>query len=145
MEKQQKLKAIEDRIRKDLPYLMELTKGCVIDSDFNGLGEVTEKEGNSVRYNDLELLLPRRDFLKHIKIVGHPIRLNDVLMWMIDKGGYINQTTDSDSIMLRMELEDDKNTSSYWEDNSIYSYWNLEKSLLEDQSEEFINFLYELL
>ena len=144
MNKEEKLKSIEDRIRKDLPYLMELREGCYIKQKtlrfdtYKILGKLDTRKNAFLaicidvgRYHPLD-----ESDLSHFKIIGHPISLNDVLIWL-----KLNNNLSINTIVVAF-----KSISIIYSNDSLMStnlVWNLEKSLLRDQSDELINFLYE--
>lgn len=139
----EKLAEVTAQIRKEVPRTMELKEGCllynksnkdrfkIIDIDAN-FDEYTclknKKYITSISFKDINLYT----------IIGHEIMLNDVLEWLskidkpyracfIDELGFISRL----NFDMTMEVNGVK--------------WNLQSSYLNiDQSEEMINFLYNL-
>jgi hypothetical protein len=142
MTNEQKIDALSNEIRKALPYLMELSEGCLIeDINTNEIHKVNSfhiQVGNVIRLHTTDLsntfgggssfnYIP-----KHHKILGHEPILNDVLVWFSIKKA---------SIMLISIF------GTFYNHNLEYSSieWNLEKPYLKDQSVELVNFLYSLI
>ncbi len=147
--KAEKLKAVTDDIRVKLPRLMKLEKGCLIGyNNSAGICEVITTYIGDNRllvswYGETESEMLSRRKLNAEKslfhIIGKEIQLNDVLEW-------------------HSQI---KNSNSHFQVNNgvgvFYSYpqsetegertieVDLSKPYLKDQSEELINFLYELL
>ena len=143
MTREQKIEALSNEIRKDLPYLMELSEGCLIeDVNTNETHKVNSfhvQVGNVIRLHTTDLSntfgggSSFNYILNHHKIIGHEPMLNDVLVWMKlikQKRAYLI------SFFGRFY---DRNI------DEIDICWNLEKPYLKDQSEELINFLYSLI
>lgn len=163
--KEIKLKEIEARIRKDLPYLMELSKGCKflkpeefgfkyeyeILNVFGGTPIADTGDFDDVKcdiisdYNGIELGWYIED-IENYEIIGHPIRINNVLRWLKLYESKVNSENEypEDPYILEFRYNIHHDLEIF-NDGGLLSSINLEKSLLEDQSEDFINFLYELL
>jgi len=138
---EQKIEALSNEIRKALPYLLELSGGCLIeDVNTNETHKVNSfhiQVGNVIRLHTTDLsnnfgggcsfnYIP-----KHHKIIGHEPKLNDVLAWLdnLNICYYVSETGHIYDGFITLSL----------------SKWNLEKSYLKDQSIELINFLCSLI
>lgn len=135
---------LEAKIRKDLPRLLEPTVGCKLTLLYqDGKGEDTTIIENNDSW--CKLLFSNRvdfydkDIVDKSIIIGHDIILSDVLEWLsktpknfrkvlIDDDGFIYKFTMGGVIEL---IENFK--------------WDLSKIYLKDQSEELIDFLYNLI
>ena len=147
MTREQKIEALSNEIRKSLPYLMELSEGCVvkyIDDNtmykINGLSFHTT--GKATLYcTDLSTKTKQSCVFpyntKYYKIIGHEPMLNDVLAWLAPSHFGI-QLIDIYGMFCDRYLH-------YIRYNSLKVRWNLEKPYLKDQSEQLINFLYSLI
>lgn len=145
-----KIALIREKIIAANPEIMELKTGCRVkqilyrkkpikdsnpivlvheDSHYSVEGDFLIEEVNSGEFSDYETPM------KYFKILGRPIRLADVLLAMGRKADRINVGGDGAFNCLNQLLGN-------W---SKRAFWNLRKDNLEDQSEECINFLYELL
>lgn len=143
MTTQEKLQIITQQIRKDIPRLMELSKGCIIKS--NDVGTEYKIVGtlgklcfifNGVRVDDIHI----SNILKHFKIIGHEPMLNDVLEWF-EKMRQLPEDTFFQDLFFQT------NNGKYLEiygDGGLIEKWDLSRPYLKDQSEELINFLYNL-
>ena len=142
MIQEQKIEALSNEIRKALPYLMELSEGCLIeDINTNEIHKVNSfhiQVGNIIRLHTTDLsntfgggssfnYIP-----KHHKIIGHEPMLNDVLAWLsnIDTSMYFLNIY---GIFFNRHI------------SNMRIVWYFEKSHLKDQSEQLINFLYSLI
>ena len=136
---QDKLKLIREKVIEANPEIVELKFGCEVEYEkkpfrmiYFGVVTTIHKSSICVLHNRLipDFIVKERDIRK---IIGRPITLADVLL-AIKTGIYIR------------------------EDGSIYSdegvpldlhytgvSWNLKDNNLNNQSEECIDFLYELL
>lgn len=148
MTKEQKIEALSNEIRMALPYLMELSEGCLIeDVNTNEMHKVNSfhiQVGNVIRLHATDLAnifgggssfnyIP-----KHHKIIGKEPMLNDVLAWLMK----IQFKYFEDNVYLTHTL----NQCGFTRYSiSFYYPWNLEKPYLKDQSEELIDFLYSLI
>ncbi len=142
--KEQKLQAVVADIRAKLPRLMELEKGCKISTVYSRIHEVVDEHKDLVKIN---LLSEKTDYTSMLekyviednnspyKIIGKEPMLNDVLEW-IEKGKSANTFNINSRGAIFMEFSA---TSGYC------GMWDLSKPYLHQQSEELINFLYELL
>lgn len=145
--KNEKLAFVEDKIRDLVPRLKELSFGCEvmmdqISGDRKFIERVThdEKYGSIFTQSGFQFIRDGDEFLledEHFdsKIIGHPIQLEDVLEAIENGTEYYLSIESSweDKIVFRV--------------NGIYEsfiYWEYGKPLSE-QSEELINFLYDLL
>lgn len=155
---QEKLHAVETAIRKALSRLRRPTEGCKIcqpdivsfskryPSSYGRILKVdeyfidyeTHVEHNFVyhvfTYNDNKIRVLK---LKGFSVIGHEILLSDVLEWL----NAINEL--NTSVILRKEVFEFQRIEK---ENKLFIVgWDLSKSRLADQSEELINFLYNLL
>ncbi len=147
MTQKEKLQAVTEDIRVKLPRLMELEKGCLLEND-NDFIEICKKLPKTSKYNDnfyqgfsyddncghwfYENQIEDLDY----KIIGKEPMLNDVLEWI--------SLMHIEEIIFKLEkhcffIKDDVIPINDWYE------WNLSTPYLKDQSEELINFLYELL
>lgn len=129
---EEKLQIITERIREDIPRLMELSEGCYV------------KLADHIKTNNSE------DVVKVIhyfpfkseeisKIIGHEPMLNDVLEW-------IDITYEKGSMFLKYVMfQTSKRFLEIWFGDKIFAKWDLSKPYLKDQSIEFIEFLYNLI
>lgn len=140
----EKLQFVEDKIRDLLPRLKKLSFGCDIG---NGDILIHEKKdlirnwdtGGFIRRHychifDSENEEPyiNEEALNGLKIIGHPIRLEDVLEAIDPWGNW--------GVVAGHIARIDRKKSEY----SMKVKWQYGKPL-SGQSEEFINFLYNLL
>jgi hypothetical protein len=130
---------LENKIREALPRLSKIEKGQRFLSKYYGVITATQIDdfgnGNYGIYGFDELEgLPRSNYYpRDLEIIGHPIKLNDILEWCSLK------TTN-------FFIEDSKAyfAINYGNKNEQRFYWNLSSVFLADQSEELIKFLDEL-
>lgn len=144
MTHEQKIESLSNEIRKALPYLMELSEGCIVEYfedktryKVNGIDNRSKlritlycsdlstqyKQSSTFTYNS-----------NYYEIIGHEPMLNDVLAWL-------------------NKIEQNKVCFMYY-NGYFFNYndgvillgisWNLEKPYLKDQSVELVNFLYSL-
>ena len=134
---QEKLNELTEAIRKSIPRLMELSEGCEIISKIVDYFNKIEIESNFIIGKNAEFdgedIVVGDYFYStdNFTIIGHEPLLNDVLEWLKIKGIKITDTTDD--LLLCF--------GGY----KYYSFWDLSKSKLSDQSEELINFLHDLI
>ncbi len=149
--KEEKLKAVTDDIRAKLPRLMELEKGCLVkykNEEYEILG-IEYGDMDNGYYIDLKLVNECGDLilesLRNVEIIGKEPMLNDVLEWI---NIVIGETQRVVSIDVYGKMR-----SAYMMGRGLgairtlemSSKWDLSKPYLHQQSEELINFLYELL
>lgn len=157
MTTQEKLKLVTGWIRQDIPRLMELSDGCWVRKKRLLYPEFEENEYfyNHIRgvyQGDKSYILfsydedgevgqssVDKDYLdKHFEVVGHEPMLNDVLEWVklnqfliddlyVDEDGYFG--------LIDYGLREFK---------CLNAHWDLSKRYLKDQSDEVIEFLYNL-
>jgi len=145
MTKEQKIEALSNKIREALPYLFELSHGCIIEKNNDKqkyiVNSVFVDIGRSISLYTSYLHDENRGSsfsfffdAKRYKIVGHEPKLNDVLNWFVRiKKPYYAHFKDSYFYV-------------YNHDDTINILnWNLEKPYLKDQSAELIDFLYSLI
>ncbi len=138
MTHEEKLKAVTEDIRRELPELMKLEKGCILKYDDDFI-EICKKLPKTSKYNDnFYQGFSYDDNCGHwfyenqiedlgYKIIGKEPMLNDVIDWFYLKGIYFSFS------MYNSQIKKE------------HIKWDFSKPYLKDQSEEFINFLYELL
>lgn len=118
-----KLTAVENEIRKVIPRLMELREGCKLELPiYNSKNELIETIKSSIG-QDFHIISENEIgyagyYYEDIDfdVIGHDVMLNDVLEWN--------------------ELE---------RGLTIITMWNLSTPYLKDQSEELIDFLFNLI
>lgn len=147
MTKQEKLNAVEKAIREALPRLTEPTEGCRILEHGEPLEQyavilaqrLEDKYLIYIPYNSDNPCeeIDQKELSENYEILGHDILLSDVLEWLKE---------------LELSNEIDTFNIGYSEMgqfvilyDSKYYFWNLSKPYLKDQSEEFIEFLYNLI
>lgn len=143
MNKQEKLKAVTTAIRERLPYLMKLEEGCKIIEEYNNYeGVIIDKTFNEFGKLSGYYILWKNDFsrdytleeCKQLKIIGKEPMLNDVIDFLTRRNDYLSFTTEYSAWGRKSYL-------SIYEDFE----WDLTKPYLKDQSEELINWLYDLI
>ena len=108
-------------IRKALPRLQELTKGCIIKSKYYGEAELIHYDKDYFTYLFVcEKLQFRSDNKKYVEVIGHRIQLNDVLEW---------------ALYFRMYSASDKPICE------IIDLWNMEHNFLDKQGDRIIKIL----
>ena len=122
---QEKLSELKVEMRKAIPRLMELSEGCVIENEYKTKYKIYY---NEIRYYNVfndELVSNSivKPLSKSYNIIGKEPQLNDVLEWLGNK--FINNNTNYIT--------------------QVLSLWDLSKPYLKDQSEDLINFLYNLI
>ena len=148
MTHEQKIDALSNEIRKALPYLMELSEGCLIEDTYNSIiykvsisteRNILNEKSIQVFGIDIKNKFTIKGFIvcRHHKIIGHEPMLNDVLAWLAPSHFGI-QLIDIYGMFCDRYLH-------YIRYNSLKVRWNLENPYLKDQSEQLINFLYSLI
>lgn len=128
------LELLTAKIRKQVPRLMEITKGFLIKSKYYGVAELIYYDDEYYNYVFVDAKYQFRSCNeKDIEIIGHEPMLNDVLFWL--KG----VSTDIQSI----------NIYGLFHDNNFIGVgnkiqWDLSKPYLKDQSKELIDYLLNL-
>lgn len=146
MTHEQKIEAISNKIREALPYLNELSHGCVIEKNNDKqkyiVNSIFVDIGRSISLYTSYLHNENRGSsfsfffdAKRYKIIGHEPKLNDVLAWL-----GLDEQSKACLINFWGEFFD-------YNDNTVALFvsWNLEKPYLKDQSAELIDFLYSLI
>ena len=134
---QEKLNELKAEIRKAIPRLMELSEGCEIISKIEDYFNNIEIESNFIigknaEFDGEDIVIGEYCYgTINFTIIGHEPLLNHVLEWLKIKGIKITDTTDD--LLLCF--------GGY----KYYSFWDLSKSKLSDQSEELIDFLHDLI
>ncbi len=136
--KEEKLKAVTEDIRSKLPRLMQLEKGCWINTKY-GKAKIISKINHYLTCLDVDSVITEYserylNNIKGFKIIGKEPMLNDVMQSLRKShcGRFIFLT---EGTIIDDDLEYDRYVSE----------WDLSKPYLYQQSEELINFLYELL
>lgn len=145
MNKEKKIEALSNEIRKALPYLMELSEGCLIEDTYNSIiykvSISAERNILNEKYIQVFSLDIKNKFTlkgvvvcKHHKIIGHEPMLNDVLAWL--------DLVKHNEVPCIISF-----TGTFYDANidEIGISWNLEKPYLKNQSNELINFFYSLI
>lgn len=135
---------VSAQIRKDIPRLMELREGCMLDYFINErayTGKVVETFTSYFNvYFDGEIKSIDFELDENtFKIIGHDIMLNDVLEW-IKFNAFNVEFQENGDFNLHRELKLSKSIERY-----NFVNWDLSKPLLKDQVEELIKFLYALI
>lgn len=150
MTTQEKLKIVEERIKKDIPRLMEPTEGCLV-IHRNTLIKILYEDGNHYKAVTVEWDEPKYWILDkdaEYTIIGHEIMLNDVLEWANKykgscKSGEYYIELNSSGHFIHKYISDF--TDRYGGISILFTCKiNLSEFRLKDQPEELINFLYEL-
>ena len=144
-----KLEELEKEIRKELPELMEVSRGCIINDEYYGLCTVINADNtHDLVYQtycyDHDKGLPKViDFNKKDldKIIGHPIQLHHVLKWL--------KCIEHDLNVFELNI---KLTGQFfwtmvenpYEIINTIIFWDFDK-LLKDQSEDLIDYLHRLI
>ena len=128
------MKNLENKIREALPRLSKIEKGQRFLSKYYGVITATQiddfGDGNYGIYgfDELEGLTRDNYYPRDLELIGHTIKLNDVLE-------YYKNSNFEHGVNMMFESEW-KNGCHYIVDN-----WNLSSIFLADQSEELIDFL----
>lgn len=125
------MKELENKIREVIPRLQKIEKGQKFSSKYYGTivaTKVTQHTQNSYSIYGFDEMegLPRDNYYPiDLELLGHPIKLNDVLEWLCKS----------------------KNYSCNMQNGNFYIFgyvWDLSSVFLANQSEELIKFLNEL-
>lgn len=148
MTTQQKLQAVTEQIRKDIPRLMELSEGCKIIC--NGLKcEIIKVLPNKI-VEDVELfafensgevpnIVALWQYEDDFEIIGHEPTINDVLEWVNElPKNFRKLLIDSDGLIYKFAMN---GTLEWLQDIK----WDLSKPYLKDQSDKLKEFLYNLM
>ena len=134
---------LENKIREAIPRLKELTKGCIVDN-FHGEKEIIHRSreiNNTVildvfsNDNGFDTWMVKDGvfsvdgFKFEVSIVGHPIKINDILEYITEKNCYGGIT-----ISNRFYI-----TNGY-----RHYFWDLSSVFLADQNDELKKFLNDL-
>ena len=124
---QQKLNELTTEIRKAIPRLMELSKGCEIKTQSGTKYKIYLEEESF--YNCFNEKVVTTSMTKPLSthsytIIGHEPLLNDVLEYFLEY----------------TSLDFNTRQMAY-----ILASWDLSKSRLSEQSPELINFLHDLI
>lgn len=151
MTTQEKLQAVTQQIRKDIPRLMELSEGCLLEVDVPNEGLITYKSnGTFLWYGVTYISLVNTELCIHnkirlgsdrYKIIGHEPMINDILEWF-EKDRQLPEDTFFQDVFFQT------NNGKYLEiygDGGLLAKWDLAKLYLKDQNDELIDFLYNLM
>jgi hypothetical protein len=119
------LNELEKVIREALPELLELKAGCVIKSNYYGTAPILRylPEYYDVEYID-EKFMRRSEALRQVTVIGQEIQLMHVFKWC--------KTLDLSALNIA------------YKSINILGEWNLDENLLKNQSQELIDFLFNL-
>lgn len=155
MTPKQKLQVVETTIRKALPRLMEVRRGCILKNSnvwvrlLSDKGDYYEVMGWDTIYQEL-----KKEWLPEYEIIGHDILLSDVLEWLnsSETRDLLNKKTSNlDTTFEYVYVNGGNITLVYHRSDGGISLatrtgnWDLSKPLLADQSEVLWEFLYNLL
>lgn len=137
------MKNLEDKIREAIPRLNGLTKGCIF-TDCHGVikYEVVgfSKDGKltATYFNKFKISWNYNidKFRVKYKIIGHPIKLNDVLEWHSKEGRDKYSHFEVSKGEAYFSIYDGEETDSI--------IWDLSSVFLADQSDELKKFLNNL-
>lgn len=123
------MKELENKIREALPTLQGLTKGCIFTDknriiEYEVLGFSKDGKITATYFNKFKISWNYNvdKFRTRFDIIGHPIKLNDVLEWLCLT----------------------KNYSCNMQNGNFYIFgiaWDLSSVFLADQSDELKEFL----
>ncbi len=138
MTHEEKLKAVTDDIRVKLPRLMELEKGCLINRGYwiEEFLEIRRKEYVCLRIDGYSIYCYKEKPKKE-EIIGKEPTILDCMEWL-DKKEYKVELTGRGLFYAVIGKDHPMK-------KAISCRVDLSKPYLKDQSEELINFLYELL
>lgn len=136
------LEKLEKEIRLKLPRLIELSEGCLVKDKHGDIEKILHHyESNLViTIDSIGYVSSTKIFTDKDVIIGHEIKLNDVLEWFRLKNTYTKQTSISFTTregFIRLGISSD--------DHYLIGDWDLSKNLLKDQSQELIDSLSELI
>lgn len=123
------MRELENKIREALPRLQKIEKGQRFFSKYYGVIVATQvKELSRDKYDiygfDETEGLPRSNYYpRELELIGHPIKLNDVLEYLLD----VEKYSTKDSQMQK-----------------VLNVWDLSSVFLADQSDELKEFLNNL-
>lgn len=133
------MKELEYKIREVLPYLKELTKGCIVYDNKSNL-EYAIIDNHycpqlySYQYSSFRTL--EFEELKDFEVIGQPIKLNDVLLW---------HSLDKRDKYSHFEVHNGEGYFCIYDGEGNESLvWTLSSFLLADQSEKLKVFLNSL-
>lgn len=128
---------LENKIRETLPRLKELTKGCVFTDknkviNYEVVGFSSDGKLTATYFNKFKISWDYNVDKFRIKydVIGHPIKLNDVLEYLKGKNTEVHSIN-------KYGLFHDRN----WK---AVCNWDLSSVFLADQSEELKEFLNSL-
>lgn len=148
MTTENKLQSVTEKIRKDTPRLMEISEGCEI--NYKGLKYKIVKHLPQKLAEDVELVaienigeFPNVIYLckyeDNFEIIGHEPMLNDVLEWVKSNQFFIDDLyVDNDGFFGLLDF-------CYEKFKSLKLQWDFSKPYLKDQTEELIEFLFNLI
>lgn len=141
----EQLHAVETAIRQALPRLMEPTEGCIIEDTEERIYKIVSEIKNGEKkefwithlYSGGVRLISESEIAENYKIIGHDILLSDVLEWL---GRFEHKASIHSRAEFVVFVKKVKYTFTRYSACIDFS-----KPHLKDQSEEFINFLYNLI
>ena len=146
MTKEQKIEALSNEIRKALPYLMELSEGCIFFNQKRGYFKAhyvkKTNDDNLLKTHIVAGVLEGNNNASYyypmsVELIGKEPMLNDVLAW---------HCTEGRNKYSRFEAVKSEGYFFIYDGEETYSVsWNLQKPYLKDQSVELIDFLYSLI
>jgi hypothetical protein len=129
---------LENKIREALPRLKELTKGCVVVKDKVIFEVVDDKKSLLQNMGDFSIIHHEKANKKDFEIIGHPIKLNDVLEYTGNKFYQEGRRF----MYGALSEHSDKGTLSVVD--YILLEWDLSSVFLADQNDELKKFLNDL-
>jgi hypothetical protein len=124
---------LKNKIREQLPHLKEVNKGCIINSSYYGLAELIHYDAEYYNYLFVDKTLQyRSDNERNIEIIGHPIKLNDVL-------AYINKVNSFEEGIFYYCSADTSENNEWGLDfeNSLKDYKTIFKDIYFDEEEGY--------
>jgi hypothetical protein len=126
------MKNLELSIRNAIPKLQDISVGCIVEKDSTRFCIVDDNGTLLQNLNGFSMLHHSKVNRKDFKIIGHPIKLNDVLEWL----GLFQE--------MQIMFTSDRKDLFIWNMNGG-AYWNLSSVFLKDQNDELKKKLKELL
>lgn len=137
----EKLEIVEKAIREALPRLLESTIGCWFKNPKEvGYEKLIGIDGQRYCFDYGDGIYFHSYFPSKFKVIGHDILLNDVLEWFknLNHETIIVSQITAHGILIGTENTDTLRAVQF-------PKWDLSKPYLKDQSEELIEFLYNLI
>lgn len=130
------MKELENKIREALPRLQKIEKGQRFLSKYYGIITATKVDNlggdkyDIYGFDEMEGLPRSNYYPRDLELIGHPIKLNDILEYIKIKDTPIYNTTEINTIAFGVFPK--------------IQYWDLSSVFLADQSEELKEFLNNL-